>query len=601
MIQKVFPILFLMSLMAFTTDNNNPVTIFPQDFFASPVGHSIELTGTFGELRPDHFHAGIDIRPGREGANDPILAAGDGFVSRIKISATGYGNFVVVQHPNGFSSAYGHLESLNPALAEYVKSSQYARESFEVELFPNPSDFPIQRGQKIGIMGNTGASQGTHLHFEIRTTADDKPCDPLMFGIPVADTRAPKLYELKMYEIADNDRIIDDEKYNLSGLKRIKTQVKVKTKRKKTKTKTILKTIHVDTIEDDTMEIDAPKTAFSLKAFDMANWSDNTNGIHTLELYQDGGLVYGFDMDAIPFSETKAINAHIDYSEKIQHGSYFHRCFRLPGNPLSIYKNGTGSGVLNLYHGVVSEIIIVAKDSYHNADSIRFWVTRGAATDTKSETPFTNYFQYNTSNQLNNSNLEAYFPQGVFYENINFNYKTNPDRSSNCFSETHYLHNGATPIHGYFDLKIRPNEPIPDSLLNKAYIGYCEGDGSITSYGGTWNDRFLTTKAAELGRYCVMVDNVPPSIVPYRFAENMQKAERMSFRVSDNIATDRSTEALSYRATVDGQWILMEYEKKSKILSYTFDDRISIGAHVLEIRAKDNRGNEKVWTGNFVR
>jgi hypothetical protein len=384
-------------------------------------------------------------------------------------------------------------------------------------------------------------------------------------------------------------------------LKRVKQQVKVKTKRKKTKTKTIIKTIHVDTIEDDTLEIDAPKTAFSLKAFDMANWSDNTNGIHSMELYKDGSLVYGFDMESIGFDETKAINAHIDYIEKIRHGSYFHRCFRLPGNPLSIYNRGAGDGIIGLYTGVVSELVFVVKDSYDNADSIRFWVTRGAATSAQSDAPFTNHFQYNTANQLNNNVLEAYFPQGTFYENINFNYKTSPDRSANCYSETHHLHTGATPIHGYFDLKIRPTETIPDSLMSKAYIGYCEGDGTITSYGGIWSGEFLSTKTADLGRFCVMVDNVPPTITPARFSENMQKAERMSFRVSDNIATDRSINGLSYRATVDGQWILMEYEKKSKTLSYTFDERITSGAHVLEIRAKDHSGNEKIWNGNFMR
>ena len=601
MIQKTSIFIFLVTLMAFKTDNNNPTENFPQHFFASPVGHPIELTGTFGELRPDHFHAGIDIRPKSNGANELILAAGEGFISRIKISSTGYGNFVVVQHPNGFSSAYGHLESLSPALADYVKSNQYAQESFEVELFPNPSDFPIQRGQAIGLMGNTGASQGTHLHFEIRMTDGDKPCDPLLFGIPVADTRAPKLYELKIYEMSDNNEIIDDEKYNLSGLKRVKQQVKVKTKRKKSKTKTIIKTIHVDTIEDDTLEIDAPKTAFSIKAFDMANWSDNTNGIHSMELYKDGNLAYGFDMKSIGFDETKAINAHIDYLEKIRHGSYFHRCFRLPGNPLSIYNRSASDGIIDLHDGVVSELIFVVKDSYNNADSIRFWVTKGNIINSKPDAPFTNYFQYNTSNQLTNNVLEAYFPKGTFYENINFNYKTSPDRSANCYSETHHLHSSATPIHGYFDLKIRPTEAIPDSLMTKAFIGFCEADGTITSYGGTWSGEYLSAKTADLGRFCVMVDNVPPTITPIRFNENMQKLERMSFRVSDNIATDRSVNGLTYRATVDGQWILMAYEKKSKTLSYTFDERISSGSHTLEIRAKDQSGNEKIWTNNFIR
>ena len=599
--QNYLLILFVTFLCAFKTVDN-PTEQFPQGFFISPVGHAIELTGTFGELRPDHFHAGIDIRPNRSGVSEPIYAAGEGFVSRIKISSTGYGNFIEIQHPNGFSSAYGHLESLFPDLQAYVKSSQYGREAFEVELFPKPSDFPVQRGQSIGLMGNTGASQGTHLHFEIRKTGSDQPCDPLLFGIPVADTRAPKMYELKIMELDDNNALLDDEKYNLSGIKRIKEKVKVKGgRKKKSKTKTIIKTIHVDTIEDDTIEIDAPKTAFALKAFDMANWSDNTNGIHSLELYQDGNLVYGFDLESIPFEDTKAINAHIDFSERITHGSFYHRCFRLPGNPLPIYRQGSNDGIISLYNGVVSELIFVVKDSYHNADSLRFWVTKGNNTPVAAEKGFTNFYQYNKDNSLKNNDLDVFFPRGIFYDNLKFNYTTSPDNSAQCYSTTHHLHNGATPLHGYFDIKIKPNEAIPDSLRDKAFIGYCDGDGSITNYGGTWSGEYLYTKAAELGRYCVMVDNVPPTIQPVRFSENMNSAERMSFRISDNLATDRNIDGISYRATVDGQWILMEYEKKSKILSHTFDGRIGEGQHNLVITVKDNRGNERVWTGVFTK
>ena len=141
---------------------------YPKDYFQSPVGRSFNLAGTFGELRPNHFHAGIDIRHSGHGIGDPIYAPAEGYVSRIKIAAGGYGNALYINHPNGYTTVYGHLDRYRDDIAAWIKKTQYEKEKFDIDVELTPDLFPVQKGQQVANMGNTGASAGPHLHFEDR-------------------------------------------------------------------------------------------------------------------------------------------------------------------------------------------------------------------------------------------------------------------------------------------------------------------------------------------------------------------------------------------------------------------------------------------------
>ena len=132
-----------------------------------PVDFPIKLSGTFGEFRNNHFHAGLDIKTkGREGVE--IKSFNSGWVKRIRVSLNGYGKALYIGHLDGLTSVYGHLKKFSPKIESYLKKKQYEKESYVIQLFPKVNELKIEKGEVIGYSGNTGGSYGPHLHFEIR-------------------------------------------------------------------------------------------------------------------------------------------------------------------------------------------------------------------------------------------------------------------------------------------------------------------------------------------------------------------------------------------------------------------------------------------------
>jgi murein DD-endopeptidase MepM/ murein hydrolase activator NlpD len=108
------------------------------------------ITGVFGEQRPGHLHAGIDIAAG---TGTPIRAAASGRVA-IAGWVGGYGNYTCIQHSGALSTCYGHQSSIGVSVGQSVS-----------------------QGQVIGAVGNTGNSFGSHLLFETRING--APVNPM--------------------------------------------------------------------------------------------------------------------------------------------------------------------------------------------------------------------------------------------------------------------------------------------------------------------------------------------------------------------------------------------------------------------------------------
>jgi hypothetical protein len=575
---------------------NNDFHDYPKDYFASPVGHEIELTGTFGELRPNHFHAGLDIRPRHSGVSEPIFSAADGWISRIHVQPSGYGKIIYIDHSNGYTTAYAHLENFTPDVDDFVKANQYAQEKFEVNITPAPYQFPVTRGQQIGIMGNSGASQGTHLHFEIRKTGTNEALNPLLFGFAVADDKSPKFYELKIYHLnEENESISSREIY-------LRERAKKKRVKKGKKWKTI--TIAADpdspyTIQDDTLEVSADRIGLGIKTFDTHNWSGNTNGVYGVTLLQDDSPIYSFDTEHINLSETRYINAHIDYTEKVSGGGYFNRCYRLPGNYLSIYKDNINDGVVYLYKNQYAKMTLIAKDVANNLDTLEFWVHRNNnELALPSEKTYFKHLRYNQDNHFDIEQLSVTIPAGCLYQSAYINVEESPNNQSLAFSPTYRIHRSSTPIHKSFEIAIQPKIPVPDSLYDKVFIALREDDGGLENCASHWENGKLVASTATFGQYFIYADTVKPTIKPVHFQQNMQNEHRMSFRISDNVNIDKN---LYWTAKVDGNWILFSYDIKSKYLTHHFDERIAAGEHELQLLVKDNQGNERLFVSKFMR
>ncbi len=568
----IFTLFLLIVLVSFTTSSKKS---YPKDYFRSPVASTVLLSGTFGELRPNHLHAGIDIKAQNGGVGQPIFSAAKGSVSRIKVSAGGYGKALYIDHPNGYTTVYAHLQSFTKEVEDFVKKMQYQKQSFEIELFPQPNQFLFEKGDQLGKMGVSGSSQGPHLHFEIRDTKSEKPVNPLLFGIDVTDNRPPVINGLKVYFLNDKRETIESKTYKL---KRVGSKYK---------------------IQGDTILLGAWRVGFGLKTYDHMTGVSNWNGVYSLNMLQDDTPVYNFEMETFSFGETRYLNAHLDYEEQITRKSYFNRCYLLPGNKLSIYNEKSNEGVVELFAGKASKITMTVKDLNNNEANLEFWVKRSEVN--KNDNLSFNYFlPYEEENIINTDELHLYFPKGTLYNNLYMKYYSAKDASSNVYSYVHHIHDLKTPVHKFLDISIKP-ENLPAEMRDKAFIAYCGKGNIMINCGGKWKDGMLTTKIRSLGDYCIMVDETPPTITPIRFSASMAGYSRMTFKIKDDIPTTGKASDLKYKATVDGQWILMEYDLKKDLINYRFDDRVSKGKHEFRLEVTDDRGNQTVYERSFTR
>lgn len=553
-------------VFGFTGDRKS----YPEDYFRSPIHVNLRLSGTFGELRSNHFHSGIDIK----GAiGQTLYAAADGYLSRIRVEKDGYGKVMYITHPNGYTTVYAHMNNFTPVLEQYIKDHQYKKKQFEVELFPSKEQFVFKKGEKIGAMGTTGSSFGPHLHFEIRDSRTEEPINPLLFGLQVADTRPPRMHQLRVYSLNDKLETLQAETHDL-----------------------VWKGDHYG-LAGEALAVGAWRAGFALKVYDHMDGVSNWNGIYELEAYADDELIYGFDVERFSFSETRYLNAHLDYGQQVSNRAYFNRCYRLPGNRLSIYKRQINDGVVKLYKDKPVKITMIARDIAGNESRLEFFVKRAEI----GEVPKRNYnylLPYEEANVIDNYDVRVHFPKGSFYENLYMEYHHMEDRSFSVYSEVHSLHNPETPVHRYFDLAIRPTL-MPDDLKPKAFIALCGPGNRVTNCGGKWENGMLKTKVRGLGDYCIMVDETPPTIRPISFQANMKGYNKMSFKIEDNYPSSGRAKGLTYTATVDGKWILMEYDEKNDLLIHHFDGRLDPGSHELELTVSDSQYNKSVFKQKF--
>ena len=549
---------------------------YPQDYFHSPVDAPIRLTGTFGELRPDHFHAGIDIDSKTGGVGQPVLAAAEGYVERIRVQSGGYGNSLYIKHPNGYSTVYGHLDRFSPDIQKYVRAHQYKRERFEIDLHPPKTLFPVKQGQEVAKLGNTGGSTGPHLHFEIRNSTTDKVLNPLLFGLPVSDNMPPEVRDMKVYFLNESREVEASKAFPI-----------------------IRRPDGTLGIVGDTVRLAAWRVGFGIKVYDRSFGYRNDNGIYDLRLYANDQLAFQWKADELDFDEARYVNAHIDYPVRQVYGAWFHRCFVLPGDYLENYTPTESRGAIALFKDQAVKVSVQAADPAGNVSTVTFWAMRDDSIPPYVSPPYQYAFPFDQDNKVAVDGFEMVLPKGVLYESLPFQFKTTPDESQGVYSAVYHLQDEHTPAHRYFEIGLRPKN-LPPSLVAKARIVHC-GDGRPVNCGGNWREDMLVTKVREFGDYCVMTDTVPPRITPVVFNADLRRKTFMSFRIRDNFGVGGSADGMSFRGTIDGKWVLFEYDRKSARLKYTFDEHVGPGKHTLVLKVKDDVGNEGTLTRVFRR
>jgi murein DD-endopeptidase MepM/ murein hydrolase activator NlpD len=548
--------------------------VYPKDYFQSPIKANIRLTGTFGELRSNHFHSGVDI-DGHTG--DPVLAAADGYVARIKVQASGYGHVLYVKHPNGYTTVYAHLDRFAPEIQQFLRIQQYRKRSFEVDLRANEKQFPVKKGQEIGKLGNTGGSSGPHLHFEVRHTASQKCINPLLCDIPVNDQVAPEIRDMKVYFLGENREVLGSKAFPVSRQKN-----------------------GVYGLQGDTVKIGAWRIGFGVKTYDSMTGMRNDNGVYSLTLTADGQTVFNWNMAELDLDETRYLNAHSDYSAYKRYGAWFHKLFVLPGDKLSNYSRTPSLGAIPLFADRPVLVELKVMDAYSNTTTLSFWAQRDA--EHMEQFP-AKQFQFELPHDAeSNILLEDFYlkmPRGALYEPLRFQFGSTPADSKNEFSCTYHLHDEKTPVQRYFEIGIKPVD-LPEPLKNKAVIAKC-GDGRPDNCGNAWNGAYMTTKVREFGQYCIMIDTVAPRITPVVFQTDMRKKNSLVFKISDNFAVNGLADRLYYRGTIDDEWVLFEYDAKRARLTHVFDGRIKSGQHTLRLVVRDDRDNTAIFEKKFTR
>ncbi|WP_136480854.1 M23 family metallopeptidase [Cognatitamlana onchidii] len=561
---RFLPALYLLLLLSIVTQAQ---TSYPQDYFNPPLNVPLVLSGTFGELRSNHFHAGLDIKT-QQTTGLKVFASANGFVSRIKVSHFGYGKALYITHPNGYTTVYAHLQKFAPTIEAYVKKAQYKKESYEIELFPKAEELPVFQDSLVAYSGNSGGSGGPHLHFEIRDK-NEHPMNPMLFGLDVKDTTSPVVKSIYAYPL-DTKSFINQSN-----------------------TKQKLRLIPLLNGDYKVENIDAiGSIGFGIETIDRQDLGANANGVANIQTFVNGSRNFELDFKRFSFNESKHINQLIDYENYISKKSRVQKLFK-KNNPLSIIKSSANNGFIAIEDStnVVYKIRVA---DYKNNEA---WVTvhingtnltKGEAIKTIASPYFVNSKQ--TIN-LKKGRVSVDFYKDTFYENFYIDFDVKND--------TLFLHDDTKAAKKNFRVAFDVSH-YNQKDRNKLYIARLIGKKKYPTYTSTKRKgNELVTNTKKLGTYALALDTVKPSIKPVNF-KNKQWLKNYRFL---KIKIDDDASGISnFRATVNGKWILMEYDYKTKTLSYDFNDKMILDTkNNLKLIVTDNVGNNSTFETLFYK
>lgn len=565
--------LILISLTAYILGYSQE---YPKDYFRSPIDMPIFLAGNFGEIRSGHFHAGLDIKTdGVEGKN--IYTSADGYISRIKITHGGYGKVLYVTHPNGYTTTYAHLQRFNDKIEAYCKRGQYQKESYEIELFPSKDDLPVTKGDVIAISGNSGGSGGPHLHFEIRETATETPVNPLLFGFDVKDEIKPTIKSLGIYPV-DGGQINGSPANKLlivtgdNGNYKLGSTLKA-----------------------------SGKIGLGIDVLDKTTGSNNRCGVYSIELIIDSVASYCHEMNKISFNETRYINSHVCYEHWKKDDARVQRSYIQPNNKLDVYACDKKNYVFDFNDNKIHHLSYIVRDAHMNTSVLEFDI-QAVNTDSsiiaKTDTSFSNrLFKYNAANSFETEDLKISLPANILYDDLQFKYEKQ-DPVGRAITPIHHIHDIYTPLHSYMTLSIKVDSINP-KYENKALIVALDDKLSfLASEGGEYDNGWITIKTRSFGPYTVMIDTIAPTIKPYNVVSgrDMSTKDALMMTISDDMSGIDS-----YRGTIDGKWVLFEYDYKKDRLTYFFDkNRLEKGKnHTLKMVVADKRNNKSEYSIDF--
>lgn len=555
---KVF-FLFSLSFLSFSAFTQDiPVgSSYPLSDFRPPLDLSPALSSSFGEIRSNHLHSGLDYRTNqREGY--PVYAIADGFIARLRVQVGGFGNAIYISHPNGYTSVYAHLQRFNLRNAKTVKDYQYKTQCYDVDFPLLQTDIPVKKGEIIGWSGNTGGSAGPHLHFEIRDSKTEEIINPQLFGIDIPDNLKPVIRGIYTYHL--NSLPFSE--------------------------KTTKQYHETNSLNSSGPILINAETGFGLRASDQI-------GIYSIELKLDQKSIYLSALERFYFDHSQAANSYIDYPAYINSGSIIYKTFKEPGNPLTIYKTAVNNGLVKPLDDQVHDMEYIVKDVKGNTSTLDFKVKFDNKPSATKNTPGQRKFFHDQLNEFNTGELRMTMPKGTLYSDLSFVY-SELKKIPGTYSPVHAIHTRLIPLNQPYDLWIKPDQELPSALYEKALIRDIRGKAYLSSY----ENGYVKALPGGFGSFYITVDTIAPVIRPVNIVsgKSMAGISKMIFKISDSMSGIKS-----FKGTMDGNWILMEYDQKTATLWHTFDEHTSSGKHTFELEVTDNKSNTKTYTATLYR
>ena len=536
-----------------------------------PLDIPIILSGTFAELRPNHFHAGIDIKTkGTEGFN--VYSIGDGYISRIQITHGGYGKALYIKHDNGQSSVYAHLKKYSPKIEKIVKEIQYSNESYTFRVYPKENEIRISEKELIGYSGNTGRSYGPHLHYELRDDKD-RPINPLKYkNYTVLDTIPPVVLGLHYKEIPQNS--INGSNSSFKNLKFTKISSKL---------------FISDTLNTSGL------IGFGVNSYDRMNNTWNKMGLSNIKANLNGEQVFDMNLNSFSYEEWRHINTFIDYASYKNKKIRIQKLYIEDYNPLDMYNRSLGNGVINIKNQDKVYLYAIRLFDYNkNYTEILVPISWKEKINYKTkELESDNIYSINKDSVYNllfaSSSIKL--SKNTFYT----------DKEIEITERNNILSIDEDSIPVLKEITIKFNtDRYNDSLVNKTYIAKLEKDDKSSFVSNSLKNDNLIADIKLLGDYMIKVDSIPPSINLIDIEDSQWISNRDKLQIKIN---DKNSGISSYRGTLNDKWILLEYNPMKGILTYDFDDNInnSEPKNILKVNVTDNVGNTKHLEKVFFR
>ncbi|MBR3729587.1 MAG: peptidoglycan DD-metalloendopeptidase family protein [Bacteroidales bacterium] len=541
--------------------------------YGKPVDIPIYLSATFGELRPNHLHAGLDIKT-QAVEGKKIYAVADGYVSRIGVSPYGYGNVLYITHYDGYTSVYAHLQRFSGEIAKYVKQYQYKNKTFAAQIFPDKDKFPVKKGDLIAYSGNSGGSGGPHLHFEIRHTDSEKPVNPLYFGYQIEDNVKPMILGASVYPVGDEAQLE-------GGIKPMYFSVAGENGRY--------------SLKDRPFVYANGEIAFGICTYDQVGTSTNKNGPYLYELYLDDVLAFQVEADSFSYSEPRYVNSLLDYRHYKQKKSSYVRTETDPNNRLHMIavKNGT----VTVAEGDTVSVCFKISDYAGNTARLRYKLVGVAPVEVERPERRRSEYFVKADGSLNSEIIIDDFSV-TMEKNTLFRdewIQTGQRDERGCCSRIYRFGDEEMTTFKSFKVRIRPQEEwARDSRM---YIASIDKNGKVSSLGGKMKNGAMEVETRTMGEYTIKIDSVAPKVSASNFkdGQSVKALKSLRFKISDDM-----TGVDTYNIYLNDAWVLGQYDAKNALLYYEFDDRIKAGTNKVKVVVTDGAGNTKTLNVKVV-